>query len=192
MEASAKKGKNGLSVAADVTSALDVSKARSAKQQKMARQEALAIAKVIEQSKEDLGVGKLIQQHSKSKGGTKDWDSMWESKHSLVSRLAAQVGLNGKAQAAHKQGTAAAAKQIKGQQAAAHKAVHAGADEHNKDVPLAIRKVRLLVYIPSPLLHLPLALLLCATLPSPLLGHQPRAHPPARLPTVALPSRRPA
>jgi hypothetical protein len=94
-EASAKKGTKSVSLSADISSALDVGKAHNKKQIKLAHEEALAIAKVIQQSKEDLSIGKIINKHSKSKGGTKDWDNFWNSKHSLVSRLAAEVGKKG-------------------------------------------------------------------------------------------------
>ena len=62
-QAKQKKGK--LSLSADISSALDVSKAHSKKQLKMAQTEALTIEKVLQQSKQDLGVGKIIQKHSK-------------------------------------------------------------------------------------------------------------------------------
>lgn len=103
--ASVKKGKKSLSLSAEISTSLDVGKAHNTKQIKMAHVEALAIAKVLQQSKADLGAGKIIRQHSKSTGGTKDWDNFWGSKHSLVSRLAAQVGVGNTApKAASKKG----------------------------------------------------------------------------------------
>jgi len=101
----AKKGKASVSVlSASISTALDVSKARNTKQIKMAHEEALAIAKVLQQSKQDLGAGKIIEKHSKSKGGTKDWTNFWGSKHSLVSRLAAEVDADKKQPAVAKKG----------------------------------------------------------------------------------------
>lgn len=95
-QASAKrsKSKKAVSLAASVGQALDVKMAKGKKQVEMAREEALAIAHVLSQSKQDLAVGSLIDKRSKSVSGTKDWNSFWGSKHSLVTRLAAQVGLS--------------------------------------------------------------------------------------------------
>ena len=63
--AQAKKMKGKLSLSADISSALDMGKVHSKKQLKMAQTEALTIEKVLQQSKQDLGVGKIIQKHSK-------------------------------------------------------------------------------------------------------------------------------
>ena len=95
-QASAKRSqsKKAVSLAASVGQALDVRMAKGKKQVEMAREEALAIAHVLSQSKQDLAVGSLIDKRSKSVSGTKDWNSFWGSKHSLVTRLAAQVGLS--------------------------------------------------------------------------------------------------
>ena len=93
-QASAKKGKKAVSLASSVGQALDVKMAKGKKQVEMAREEALAIAHVLSQSKQDLAVGSLIDKRSKSVSGTKDWNNFWGSKHSLVTRLAAQVGLS--------------------------------------------------------------------------------------------------
>lgn len=146
-EASAKKGTKSVSLSADISSALDVGKAHNKKQIKLAHEEALAIAKVIQQSKEDLSIGKIINKHSKSKGGTKDWDNFWNSKHSLVSRLAAEVGKKGAKPAAKgakgskggKKAVVSKAQQVK----AAHAALAAKKAHEAKmsKVPEAIRKM---------------------------------------------------
>ena len=141
----AKQKKSKVSLSADISSALDVSKAHSKKQLKMAQTEALTIEKVLQQSKQDLGVGKIIQKHSKSRGGTKDWDNFWGSKHSLVSRLAAQVDA---AKSATHAGQGAAVKGGgggKGGQAAANKKAALAASKAHEEmlnkVPAAIRNM---------------------------------------------------
>jgi len=147
-QAAALKRKSKVSLSADISSALDVSKAHSKKQLKMAQTEALTIEKVLQQSKQDLGVGKIIQKHSKSTGGTKDWDNFWGSKHSLVSRLAAQVD----AAAAKNPTHAAKGAAVKGGKggkgsaaaAASKKAALAASKAHEemlKKVPAAIRNM---------------------------------------------------
>lgn len=134
-------------MSADISSALDMSKARSKKQIKMAQMEALAIAKVLKQSKQDLGVGKIIKKNSESHGGTKDWNDFWGSKHSLVSRLAAEVGAKsganaqGAASASSKASSAApAAAAQAGAAAAPPPAKHAHRADR-KHVPAAVRNM---------------------------------------------------
>ncbi len=139
----AKKGKKkSTSLSADISSALDMSKARSKKQIKMAQMEALAIAKVLKQSKQDLGVGKIIKKNSESHGGTKDWNDFWGSKHSLVSRLAAEVGVKSGVNA--QGGASASSKASSGEAAAATQATapakHAQRADR-KDVPAAVRNM---------------------------------------------------
>jgi len=113
-----KRGKKGLSLSAEISTSLDVGRAHNTKQIRMAHEEALAIAKVLQQSKQDLGVGKIIYKHSKSKGGTKDWDNFWDQKHSLVSRLAAEVGKEADTSAAKKGVVVSKAQAVKQAQAA--------------------------------------------------------------------------
>jgi len=137
--ASVKRGKKGLSLSAEISTSLDVGRAHNTKQIKMAHEEALAIAKVLQQSKQDLGVGKIIYKHSKSKGGTKDWDNFWDQKHSLVSRLAAEVGKEADTSAAKKGVVVSKAQAVKQAQAAvAAKKAH---EVKMAQVPEAIRKM---------------------------------------------------
>ena len=95
-----------------------------------------AIAKVLQQSKQDLGVGKIIQKNSKSHGGTTDWNDFWGSKHSLVSRLAAEVGVKSVKSA---QGGKTADSKAAPTEAAAHAKHAVGVDR--KDVPEAVRNM---------------------------------------------------
>mmetsp|Transcript_12327 Transcript_12327/g.19427 ORF Transcript_12327/g.19427 Transcript_12327/m.19427 type:complete len:256 (-) Transcript_12327:341-1108(-) len=89
--------KKAIKMSTAISSALDVSKAGGEK--KEATKEALAIAKILEQSKADMSSAKSIEKHAETHGGSKNWDEFWSSKHSLVSRLAAAVGGDGKKQA---------------------------------------------------------------------------------------------
>jgi len=104
-QASAKKdkAKAGLEAKAGgetskaIDSALDISRAGS--KIKEARQEALAIAKVLEDSKKIVANADTIEKHSKQGNKSNIWTSFWNSKHSLVSRLAKEVGAGDKKKA---------------------------------------------------------------------------------------------
>lgn len=97
-QASAKKDKAKAGLKAKVggrtnkaiDSALDISRAGS--KIKEARQEALAIAKVLQDSKKIVANADTIEKHSKQGNKSSIWTSFWNSKHSLVSRLAREVG----------------------------------------------------------------------------------------------------
>ncbi|KAJ1466390.1 hypothetical protein T484DRAFT_1922325, partial [Baffinella frigidus] len=86
-QANAKKAASSADMSA-ITSALDISKA-GGKEVKMAKEQALAIEKILAQSKHDLGDGALIEDHSKDHE-KHQWSNFWASKHSLVSRLAGE------------------------------------------------------------------------------------------------------
>lgn len=84
------KAKGGDNTGKLIEADLDISHAGS--KVKEARQEALAIEKVLDDSKKIVANANSIENHSKKGNGSNIWTSFWDSKHSLVSRLAAEVG----------------------------------------------------------------------------------------------------